>query len=106
MFVWTAEPKENMEVTSMGLNWKKKVVIGSAFCLLGLAGFGVQGSASATVGVDVSTPNVRVQVGTPAPPPVVVVEHNHVIKEKSHHDNGKHKGHYKKHTKHKKQKKH
>jgi len=34
------------------------------------------------------------------------IEHNHVIKEKSTHDNGKHKGHDKKHKKHKKQKKH
>ena len=64
------------------------------------------GIAAATVGVDVSTPGVRVQVGTPQPPPPqvrviereTVVVHEHGGKK----DNGKHKGHHKKHKKNKK----
>jgi len=89
----------------MRLNMKF-VGIGSTLCLLGIAGVSSQSSAS--VAVDVSTPNVRVQVGSPAPPPhITVVEHERVIiKEKRDHDNGKHKGHYKKHKKHKSHKKH
>ena len=78
-----------------------KAAIGSAVCVMGMAGI----AAAANVGVDVNTPNVRVQVGTPAPPPrVTVVEQERVIiREKEvHHDRGKHKGHYKKHKKHKK----
>lgn len=66
------------------------------------------GVAMAAVNVDVSTPNARVQVGTPmaAPPQQVrVIEHERIIiKEKESgytHDNGKHKG-QKKHKKHKK----
>ena len=66
--------------------------------------------ATAAVGVDVNTPNVRVQVGNPAPPPVVVVpppvrvieRERVIVEDRDHHDNGKHKGHYKKHKKHKK----
>ncbi len=75
----------------------------SILCVLATASF-----ATAAVGVDVSTPNVRVQVGTPqAPPPpqVRVIESERVIvKEREYRgrkDNGKHKGHYKKHKKHK-----
>ena len=78
-----------------------KAVIGSAVCVMGMAGI----SAAANVAVDVNTPNVGVQVGNPAPPPrVTVVEQERVIiREKDgHHDRGKHKGHYKKHKKHKK----
>jgi hypothetical protein len=82
-----------------------KAVIGSAVCMIGMAG--IAATSNAAVGVDVSTPNVRVQVGTPAPPPsVTVVERERVIVRESdgHHDRGKHKGHYKKHKKHKKHK--
>ena len=64
-------------------------------------------AANSAVNVDVSTPNVRVQVGSPqAPPPpqVQVIERERVIiKEheyKGKKDRGKHKGHYKKHKKH------
>ena len=60
----------------------------------------------AAVNVDVITPNVRVQVGTPAPPQVRVIERERVIVHEEvyvdKHDNGKHKGH----KKHKKNKKH
>jgi hypothetical protein len=66
------------------------------------------GFASAATNVEVTTPNIRVQVGTPKPPPppITVIERETVIvKEKDHHDNGKHKGHYKKDKKHKKHKK-
>ena len=80
-----------------------KMVIGSAVGVTGMAGIAF--ASNVAVGVDVNTPNVRVQVGAPAPPtPVTVVEREHVVvREKGgHHDNGKHKGHYKKHKKHKK----
>lgn len=80
----------------------------TAVCLLGIAGI----SASASAGVEVSTPGVRVQVGTPAPPPLpppprlTVIEKERVIvrepAEHYDHDKGKHKGHHKKHKKHKK----
>jgi len=79
-----------------------KTVIGSAVAVMGMAG--IAAAANVAVGVDVATPNVRVQVGAPAPPPsVTVVERERVIvREKAgHHDNGKHKGHYKKHKKNK-----
>ena len=81
----------------------KKAVIGSAVCVMGTAG--IAAASNVGVGVDVSTPNVRVQVGTPAPPPrVTVVEQERIIvrERDAHHDRGKHKGHYKKHQKHKK----
>lgn len=82
----------------------KKLAVGGVVCVLGMAA--VVAPSSGAVGVDVSTPNVRVQVGTPAPPPppqVTVVERERVIvREKDRHDQGKHKGHYKKHKKHKK----
>lgn len=64
--------------------------------------------AATGVNVDVSTPNVRVQVGN-QPPPVTVIERETVVVKDhdhgDHHDNGKHKG-QKKHKKHKKEKKH
>lgn len=72
-------------------------------CVFATASF-----ATAAVGVDVNTPNVRVQVGgyqPPPPPQVRVIERERVIvKERDYedrHDNGKHKGHYKKHKKEK-----
>jgi len=83
----------------------KKLAIGGVVCVLGMAG--IVSPSNGAVGVDVSTPNVRVQVGTPAPPPppqVTVIERERVIvreNERSH-DQGKHKGHYKKYKKHKK----
>jgi hypothetical protein len=80
----------------------KKAAIGSAVCVMAMTG--VAAASNTAVGVDVSTPNMRVQVGTPAPPPrVVVVEPERVIvrERDEHHDNGKHKGHHK-HKKHKK----
>jgi hypothetical protein len=77
--------------------------IGTLVGVMGMAGIAVAGS------VDVNTPNVRVQVGTPAPPPprVIVVEPERVIVPEygERHDQGKHKGHYKKHKKYKKEKK-
>ncbi|MDD2365876.1 MAG: hypothetical protein PHN84_06895 [Desulfuromonadaceae bacterium] len=82
-------------------------VAGSIVAVALTAGFAV-----AAVNVDVKTPSVRVQVGTPqAPPPqqVRVIERERVIvKEKEyseHKDNGKHKG-QKKGKKHHKQNKH
>ena len=78
-----------------------KTVIGSAVCVMGMACI----AAASNVAVDVSTPNVRVQVGTPAPQPrVTVVEQERIIvrERDEHHDRGKHKGHYKKHKKHNK----
>lgn len=70
------------------------------------------GFAVAAVGVDVSTPNVRVQVGAPqAPPPpqVRIIERERVIVHENEYverkDKGKHKGHFK-NKKHKKHKKH
>jgi hypothetical protein len=71
-----------------------------------LAAAGIAAAADVNVGVDIATPNVRVRAGT-APPPVTVVERERVIiheRDVHHHDNGKHKGHYKKHKKHKKHK--
>lgn len=66
-------------------------------------------AANPAVNVDVSTPNVRVQVGTPQAPPALqvrVIERERVIIKKHEYegkkDRGKHKGHYKKHKKHKK----
>jgi len=86
----------------------KKSVFGSTVVILSMAGIAYASNQS--VGVDVNTPNVRVQVGTPAPPPprVTVVERERVIvhERAEYHDQGKHKGHYKKHKKNKKQKKH
>ena len=76
-------------------------VVGSAVCVLGMVGIAT--ASNVAVGVDVNTPNVRVQVATPAPPPrVTVVEQERVVVRErgGHHDRGKHKGHYKKHKKH------
>ena len=84
-----------------------KNLTGSIVVLIATVSF-----ASAAVNVDVSTPNARVQVGTPqAPPPQVrVIERETVVvREGEHHDrhdNGKHKGQHKKQKKHKKDKKH
>jgi len=85
----------------------KKAVIGSAVCVIAMTVVATQ--SNATVGVDVNTPNVRVQVGNSTPPPpVYVMEPERVIVRESHdhHDHGKHKGHYKKHSKHKKHRDH
>jgi len=80
-----------------------KRLAGTVFIIASTAGFAI-----AAVNVDVNTPNVRVQVGSPIatpPPQVRVIEHERVIvREREYerkHDNGKHKGH-KKHKKHKK----
>ena len=74
----------------------KKAAIGSAICVMAMSGIATVSNAA--IGVDVSTPNVRVQVGTPAPPPpqVTVVERERVVVRErgGHHDRGKHKGHY------------
>lgn len=78
-----------------------KAVIGSAVGVMGMAG--IAAASNVAVGVDVNTPNVRVQVAAPAPPPrVTVVEQERVVVRErgGHHDRGKHKGHYKKHKKH------
>lgn len=86
----------------MKLNLKKEAFAGSIICLIGMTG--IAAAANVNVGVDVVTPNVRVQAGNSAPPQhVTVVERERVIvREKEvRHDNGKHKGHYKKHKKHK-----
>ena len=80
----------------------KKAVIGSLVSVMCLSG--IAAASGPAVGVDVVTPNVRVQVGNPAPPPsIAVVEREHVIvRERGrHHDNGRHRGHYKKHRGHK-----
>lgn len=68
---------------------------------------GIAAASNVNVGVDVVTPNVRINAGS-VPAPVTVVERERVIiREKDgRHDNGKHKGHYKKHKKHKKSKHH
>ena len=65
-------------------------------------------AAFATASVDVRAPGLRVQVGSPehhAPPPpqVRVIERERVIiKERDNRGyKGKHKGHYKKHRRHK-----
>jgi hypothetical protein len=87
----------------------KMAVIGTAVCMIGISGMPAQSNASVGVGVDVNTPNVRVQVGNPAPPPrVVVMEPERVIvrEHDRHHDNGKHKGHYKRHKKQRKHREH
>jgi len=90
--------REREKGTNMKIHLRR-AVIASAVCLLGLAGI----AAASNVAVDVSTPNVRVQVGAPAPPPrVVVLERETVIVHEK--DRGKHKGHNKKHKKHKKHK--
>lgn len=87
----------------MNKNMNLKVaVIGSVVCVLSMASIATKSNAA--VAVDVRTPNVRVQVGNPAPPPrVVVMEPERVIvrERDERHDRGKHKGHYK-HKKHKK----
>ena len=75
-------------------------LITSLLCVLAAASIAAAGTS---VGVDIATPNARVQVGTnsaPPPPPVVVVEKERVVV-KEHKDNGKHKGQHKKHKKHK-----
>lgn len=81
-----------------------KVAVG---CIVALMGMGnIAAAANVGVGVDISTPNVRVQVGNqaPQPPKVTVVERERVIVRETevYHDRGKHKGHGKKHKKHKK----
>lgn len=87
----------------MGIHLKK-TVIGSLVCVIGVASVALAGNVD--VGVDVSTPNVRLQVGTQAPPPppprVTVVERERVIVRDGdrRHDRGHHKGHYKKYKKH------
>jgi hypothetical protein len=70
--------------------------------VLATAGFA---AAATAVGIDVAVPNARIQVGTSQPPQQVrvieterVVVHEHGGKK----DNGKHKGHNKKHKKEKK----
>jgi hypothetical protein len=86
-------------------NHLRKAVIGSAVGVLGMAG--IAAASNVAVGVDINTPNARVQVGTPAPQPraVVVERETVIVREKDgHQDNGKHKGHYKKHKKGKKHK--
>lgn len=87
----------------------KGMVIGGLVCAMGVASVALAGNVD--VGVAVSTPNVRVQVGTQPPPPpppprMTVIERERVIVREpaDHHDRGKHKGHYKKHKKHKKYK--
>jgi hypothetical protein len=96
--------ESKFEQRRMKMKFCVKAVIGSAVCVMGMAS--VAAARSADVGVNVSTPNVNVRVGAPAPPPpsVTVVERERVIVRESdgHHDNGKHKGHYKKHKKDKK----
>jgi len=76
----------------------KKVLV-SVAAVLATASIAMAG---ANVGVDVATPNVRVQVGTSQPPPVTVVQRETVVVKEVRKDNGKHKGHHKKHKKHKK----
>jgi len=77
-----------------------KRLAGSLLLVAATAGFAM---AQVNVGVDVNTPNVRVQVGTPPPSHVTIVERERVIvRDVERKDNGKHKGHYKKHKKHKK----
>lgn len=80
-----------------------KAAIGGAVCVMGMAS--IAAATNVDVGVGISTPNMRLQVGTQAPPPrVTVVERERVIVKEvveERHDNGKHKGH-KKHKKHKK----
>jgi hypothetical protein len=78
---------------------------GSMVGILVAANFAV---AEAGVSVDVNTPNVRVQVGSPQPSPPaqmtvvererVIVREREVVRGKK--DHGRHKGHYKKHKKH------
>lgn len=77
--------------------FKRTMIVGTMMA----AGMARVATAEVGVGVDVSIPNVRVQVGTHAPPPpVVVVERERVVvREKGHHDRGRHKGHYKKQNK-------
>lgn len=80
----------------------KKTIV-SLFVVVLTASFAM--AANPAVNVDVSTPNVRVQVGTPQAPPapqVRVIERERVIIKEEKKDRGKHKGHYKKHKKHKK----
>ncbi len=78
-----------------------KSAIGSVVALLAMAGVAAGATANAGVGVDVSTPNVRVQVDAPvAPTRVTVVEKERGGVRKLH-DRGKHKGHYKRHKGHK-----
>ena len=79
-----------------------KAAIGSAVCVLAMTGLAAQSHAA--VEVNVSTPDVRVQVGNPAPPPPVFVRAPERViagERDEHHDRGRHKGHYK-HKKHKK----
>ncbi|KAA0893496.1 hypothetical protein [Oryzomonas rubra] len=86
--------------------YRMKAMIGTVVAAMGIAGMaGAAGAADVAVGVDVNTPNVRVQVGTPPPPPfaprTIVVERERAIthEREERHDRGKHKGHYKKYRK-------
>ena len=83
-----------------------KAAVGSVIGVVAMAG--IAAASNVNVGVDVVTPNVRVRASNVPPPPVTVVERERVIihEKEVHHDNGKHKGHYKKHKKQKKQKHH
>jgi hypothetical protein len=79
-----------------------RTMIAGMLIVLTTAGFAAAGTA---VGIDVAVPNARIQVGTSQPPQQVrvieterVVVHEHGGKK----DNGKHKGHNKKHKKEKK----
>lgn len=77
--------------------YRMKMVMGTLAGVMGMAG--IAAAADVAVGVDVNTPNARVQVSTaPAPPRPVVVEREHVARV-DHYDHGRHRGHYKKHHK-------
>ena len=79
-----------------------KAAVGTVIGVIGMAG--VAAASNVNVGVDVVTPNVRVSASNmPVRQPVTVVERERVIvhEREVHHDNGKHKGHYKKQKKHK-----
>lgn len=74
-----------------------KKLAGSLLLVAVTAGFAL----AAEVNVGVRTPNVSVQVGTPQPAPhVTVIERERVIVKEVRRNNGRHKGHYKKHRKH------
>jgi len=80
-----------------------KGAVGTVIGVVGMAG--IAAAANVNVGVDVITPNVRIQAGNvPQPQQVTVVERERVIihEKESKHNHGKHKGHDKKHKKHKK----
>ncbi len=80
-----------------------RTMIAGMLIVLTTAGFAAAGTA---VGIDVAVPNARIQVGTsqPAPQQVRVIEKERVVvhEHEGKKDNGKHKGHNKKHKKEKK----